>query len=81
MQQMLDIMGKKRALVPLPFGVASLQAKALSVLPSPPITEDQVKLLRRDNVVSQSAIAEGRTFDAAGMTPKYLAAILPTYLG
>ncbi|MEM6846887.1 MAG: complex I NDUFA9 subunit family protein [Pseudomonadota bacterium] len=81
MQQMLGIMGKKRALVPLPFGVANLQAKALSVLPSPPITEDQVKLLRRDNVVSQSAIAEGRTFDAAGMTPKHLAAILPTYLG
>jgi hypothetical protein len=36
------------------------------------ITSDQVKLLRRDNIVSPLAIAEGRTLQALGITPEPL---------
>lgn len=77
---MMSITRQKRALVSLPFGLARFQAKLMSVLPSAPITPDQVELLKSDNVVSQEAQAEGRTLAAAGIEPRSLAAILPTYL-
>lgn len=80
MQQMLAEIGRKRQIVDLPLPVARLQAKLMSVLPNPPLTLDQIKLLARDNVVSAAAEAEGRTFRAADLAPHSLAAILPTYL-
>ena len=80
MRQMLSEIGRRRAIVDIPVGIAKVQARLLSVLPNPPLTTDQIRLLARDNVVSDAAIAEGRTFRAAGITPHSLAAILPTYL-
>src|SRR5262249_31795917 len=47
--------GRKRALVPIPFGIAFLQAAFLQLLPTPILTIDQVKLLQKDNVVSATA--------------------------
>lgn len=79
-EMMLKITRQKRAIVPLSFGLARLQAKAMSILPNPPLTVDQVELLKRDNVVSDEAIREGRTIAAAGIEPRSLASILPTYL-
>jgi hypothetical protein len=49
-------------------------------LPSPPLTVDQVELLKSDNVVSDAAIAEGRTLEGLGIEARTLMAILPTYL-
>src|SRR5438874_5885592 len=46
---------RKRILVDLPFGIASL-ARLLSLLPNAPLTPDQVELLKRDNVVSSGAL-------------------------
>jgi NADH dehydrogenase len=80
MQQMLAEIGRKRPIVDLPLPVARLQARLMSVLPNPPLTLDQIKLLARDNVVSAEAESEGRTFRAVGLAPHSLAAILPTYL-
>ena len=80
MELMLDITRQKRRVVAMPEGLARLQAKVLSVLPKPPITEDQITLLQHDNVVSDAAIAEGRTFKAAGIEPRAMASILPSYL-
>ena len=77
---MLAYTRQRRRIIAIPFGTAKLQAKALSFLPNAPLTEDQVELLRSDNVVSDKAIAEGRTFAAAGMVPHSLDSILPTYL-
>jgi NADH dehydrogenase len=77
---MLEEIRRKRLILALPFWLAGLQARMLSVLPSPPLTTDQVRLLRHDNVVSEAAIRERRTFAAAAITPHSLAAILPTYL-
>jgi len=80
LEMMLKITRQKRIIVPLSFGLARFQAKVLSILPNPPITADQVELLKRDNVVSEAAIREGRTLAAAGVEPRSLASVLPTYL-
>ena len=73
---MLQEIRRKRWLVPVPFGLARLQAALLQYLPNPPLTPDQVRLLRRDNVVSPGAL----TFADLGITPTALEVILPTYL-
>jgi len=57
-----------------------LQAMFLQFLPKPPITPDQVELLKRDNVVSDAAKRDGRTLEAMGVTPESIEAIVPTYL-
>lgn len=67
-------------LVPLPFPLAKLQAKLLQLLPNPILTEDQVELLKSDNVVSEAAIAEGRTFAGLGIEPTAIEAVLESYL-
>lgn len=71
---------RKRLLVSLPFGLARLQAKILQLLPKPMLTEDQVELLRADNVVSEAAKAEGRTLEGLGIQPQSVEAVVPTYL-
>jgi uncharacterized protein YbjT (DUF2867 family) len=67
---------RKRWFIDLPFGVAELQAKLMSILPNPPLTPDQVELLRRDNIVSPGAL----TLQSLGITPTPIEATLPTYL-
>ena len=52
----------------------------LGRLPNPQLTGDQVKLLRTDNVVSDAAIRDGRTFTGLGMHPQAPVAILESYL-
>ncbi|NRG16437.1 complex I NDUFA9 subunit family protein [Rhizobiales bacterium] len=81
MEGLLAVVRRKRLLVSIPFGVASIQARILQVLPKPPLTIDQVKQLKVDNVVSEGAIKEGRTLKGLGVEAHTLAAILPTYLG
>jgi uncharacterized protein YbjT (DUF2867 family) len=72
--------GRKRLLMPLPFGLATLQARFLQLLPKPMLTVDQVELLRHDNVVSEAAVAEGRTLAGLGIQPQSVEAIVPSYL-
>ena len=43
---------KKRVLLPLPLPIASLTAKMLQILPNPLFTEDQLKLLKYDNIAT-----------------------------
>ena len=80
LEEILEVIERKRALVPLPWWLASLQASILGLLPNPLLTTDQVKLLRSDNVVSAKAEAERRTFAGIGIQPQGTAAILPSYL-
>lgn len=80
MELMLAEIGAKRVLVDLPFGLASFMAKLTQWAPGAPLTVDQVDMLRSDNVVSQAAIAEGRTLAGLDLTPTSLAVVLPTYL-
>jgi NADH dehydrogenase len=80
MELMLAEIGRKRLLVPLPFGLAAFQARFLELLPKKLLTRDQVKLLAYDNVVSEAAKAEGRTLEGLGIQPTALGAVLPSYL-
>lgn len=68
--------GRKRWLVNIPFSFAILQATVLQFLPKPPLTPDQVRLLKTDNVVSAGV----PTLADLGIDPEPLEAILPTYL-
>jgi NADH dehydrogenase len=46
----LRIIGRRRALLSVPFAVAELQARLFELLPNPPLTTGQVDLLKADNV-------------------------------
>ncbi|MEX2298553.1 MAG: complex I NDUFA9 subunit family protein, partial [Dongiaceae bacterium] len=76
MERMLAEIGRQRLLLPIPFWAASLKASFLGLLPVPPLTRDQVRLLRSDNVASGNAPG----FASLGIEPTAMAAILPTYL-
>jgi NADH dehydrogenase len=79
---MLKTIDRKRSFVSLPFGIASLMGSVASLVPfiTPPLTADQVVLLKSDNVVSAKAETEGRTLAGIGIEPTMLESILPTYL-
>lgn len=69
-----------RPLVPLPWQAASLIGAFAEPLGwfgiAPPITRDQVTLLKSDNVVSDGALG----LEALGVQPTGIEAIAPTYL-
>jgi uncharacterized protein YbjT (DUF2867 family) len=73
---LLAEIGRKPYLVDIPFGLANVQARLMSLLPNPPLTPDQVELLKRDNVVSSGAL----TLAALGIAPTAVEAVLPSYL-
>jgi NADH dehydrogenase len=80
MEFVLATTKRRRLLIPIPFGLMKLQAMVLQFLPKPPITPDQVELLRSDNVVSEDAKRDGRTLEGIGIAPESIEAIVPTYL-
>ena len=80
MQFVLATIERRRLLVPLPFALATLQASLLQFLPKPPLTPDQVELLKGDNVVSDAAKREGRTLEDLGIDPVDMAVVVPSYL-
>ncbi|MBB4288080.1 NADH dehydrogenase [Rhizobium leguminosarum] len=82
LEMMLKVTSRKNPLVSLPFGVASLIGSIASLVPfiTPPITPDQVRMLKRDNIVSAEAEAEGRTLKGVGITPTMPASVLGSYL-
>ncbi|RUM98472.1 complex I NDUFA9 subunit family protein [Pseudaminobacter arsenicus] len=80
MEEMLQVIGRERLLVSVPWWLAGLQGAILGRLPGKLLTSDQVILLRSDNVVSAQAENERRTFEGLGIRPQSTAAILPTYL-
>ncbi|WP_054144103.1 complex I NDUFA9 subunit family protein [Bosea sp. AAP35] len=84
-----EVTGRKPLLVPLPFPLARIQARlletvdllSLGLLPDVlKLTRDQVTLLESDNVVSAEAVAQGRSFEALGIEPASVEAIVPSYL-
>ncbi|HZT88735.1 MAG TPA: complex I NDUFA9 subunit family protein [Stellaceae bacterium] len=75
-EMLLAEIRRKRMLVNLPFPLAELQARLMAILPNPPLTVDDVEMLKQDNIVSSAA----QTLADLGITPTALEAILPTYL-
>jgi uncharacterized protein YbjT (DUF2867 family) len=80
MEFILATVERRRLLVPVPFAWMKLQAEFLQFLPKPPITPDQVELLKRDNVVSADAKREGRILEALGIISESIGAVAPSYL-
>jgi NADH dehydrogenase len=68
---LLAALGRKRLIVNLPFPVASLIAALGRLLPNPPLTGDQIALLKRDNTI------DGDPFPALFGPPASLEAMLP----
>ncbi len=51
-KKLLNLIGKKRILLPLPLQVAKFSARLLEIMPKPLLTRDQLKLLKYDNIPS-----------------------------
>ena len=49
---LLEAIDKKRLLIPLPLPLARISAKILQLMPKPILTEDQLRLLKYDNIES-----------------------------
>ena len=80
LERMLEVIGRKRLLVHLPFAIASFIGQFAQYLPGAPITPDQVELLKSDNVVSKESQVAGHTLRDMGIEPSGLMTILPQYL-
>ncbi len=82
-QDIFDVIRRKRVLVPVPLWFASFQGWAFEwverlsggLFPAM-LTRDQVKMLRSDNVVSETA----QSLSDLGITPVGYKAIIPQYL-
>ncbi len=82
-QEMLGVIQRRRMIVGLPFWAGNAMGRVFGALSyatgglaPAPITVDQVKNLRRDNVVAEGA----RTFADLGIDPVATEAVLPEYL-
>ncbi|MEM9011848.1 MAG: complex I NDUFA9 subunit family protein [Pseudomonadota bacterium] len=84
MRRMLSIIGRRRALITVPFWIARIQGRVLDLLPTVTfglvpnslLTLDQVRLLARDNVASPDLPG----LEAIGVTPTPMEAVLERYL-
>jgi NADH dehydrogenase len=76
MAMTLEWSRRRRALVSVPWAVTELQAAVLGHLPVPPLTPDQVAMLKVDNVVPDGApgLAD------LGLAATAIEAIVPGYL-
>ncbi len=72
----LETVNRRRLLLPLPSSIAAIQARFFELLPNPPLTRDQLKMLKKDNVVSEGAL----TLGDLGIKPTPMEVIVPTYL-
>lgn len=68
---------RRRWLVKIPFWLAKVQGFFLGLLPVPPLTMDQVELLKTDSIVAPDAPG----LKELGIEPKSMNLILPRYLG
>lgn len=84
MQTMLEVVQRRRIVIGLPRWIAAIMAGVLDIvqfvsfglLTNGVLTRDQLRNLSRDNVVGEGA----RGFEALGIKPTALEAVLPEYL-
>ncbi len=67
---------RKRILLPLPYWVARVKGAILQILPNPPLTLDQARMLETDTV--RGGGTPGLL--ELGITPTAVEAIVPSYL-
>ncbi len=79
LEKMLAETDQRRFLAPIPFPVARLLGQVgelTAFMMAPPVTSDQVELLKVDNIVS----GQYPGLTDLGVTPTTLESVLPTYL-
>jgi NADH dehydrogenase len=76
MEYMLEVIGRRRRIVELPEGLARFQAGLTSWMPNPPLTRDQLILLKTDNVPAGDAPG----LRELGIEPTPMELVVPTYL-
>lgn len=84
MERMLEVIGRRRAVIGLPMFAAKAialggdlaQALTLGLVTNRMLTQDQLKNLQRDNIVSEGA----KGFADLGIEPVPMGAVLPDYL-
>ena len=52
LQKLLNLINKKRILIPFPLPLAQFSARFFEILPNPLLTRDQLRLLKYDNISS-----------------------------
>ena len=77
--RLLKLINKKRFLLPLPLSLAKFSSKLFQLFPKPLITEDQLRLLAHDNILSGKyktnfdiGVPSLRTFDKEVKTYCYM---------
>jgi len=76
MAYILEQTKRRRLLISVPHAVMTIAASAMAILPNPPVTRDQLKLLKVDNVVGDDA----KGLDDLGINPTPIELIVPSYL-
>jgi len=76
MELMLKNIGRKRLIVPYPIPLAYITGFFMEFVPGKPLTRDQVRMLKTDNVLT----GENPTIKDLGLSPRGVEAVLPTYL-
>ena len=66
LEKLLNLIEKKRILLPLPLFFGNLIATFFQLFPKPLITKDQIRLLKYDNIIS----GKYKTNSDIGMPPK-----------
>ncbi len=76
LQLVVNQVDGRRLFVPVPFCVWDTLAALTAFLPNPPLTRDQVKLMKRDNVIEGTKL----TLEDLGISPVSVERILSTYI-
>jgi len=75
-EYILLLIGRNRRIASIPFSIASCLGGIGEYMPSPPLTRDQVKLLRYNNTVNPDL----KAFSQLGIAPTAVELIVPEYL-
>lgn len=67
---------RRRPMIPVPMGIAMVQARLAELLPNKPVTRDQLRMLGHDTVVTAGA----PDLTALGVVPTPVELIVPSYL-
>lgn len=76
LEYIMKVTGHRRHFINLPFGIAGMVGRLAEILPAPPITSDQVRMLKFDNVLNPDALS----LKNLGITPTPVEAVVPQYL-
>ena len=68
------LLGKHRLIIPLPEGIAMLQARLMELAPQPLMSRDNVRSMKADNIATGAPLP-------FGIEPTALEAIAPAYIG